>query len=442
MPRIVHTCTQNAPTIWSFVAGVTLSRAAAAAPCEPRPVEPPNQDREEVLALARAAAHDGRYSEARSLFYWLVEQRDQDQEAWLGMSLVDAWSGCLDRAEEGFRLLLARNARDTEARAGLIDVLSWKTEWDNAWANVHAGLALDPSSPALLLRESKLLFWSGDATRAADRLRRAEREGATPEDTKPLRSQLYLRQVHSTLRFDAFPAGYADVYTWGLSGLQRAGRFELGVGTLLYRRSGGKTRMLADGRHSVEVRYHPSIGTLLGLSAGFGLPSHWVPTAEGKAWGVFPIGSLFSGFFAYGLMQYGTHKSVHIFAPAFGFSPGDGVHLEARWWTAYVAIHDAPDPSEPLRSGFAHSIGFAGKTRLVPELTLSASYVYGTQLDENPIISRLFPLKSHIATLSASLALNERCGVEPMLGFERRRSTAAAVSIFSAELGAYFRWGS
>jgi len=426
--------------VWFFASTVVFAQTAPALTCDPVPVDKPTGNRDQIAARARATARSGRNSEARSLFNWLIEQNPNDQEAWLGISQVNAWDRCLDKAEQGYRILLSRNPRDVEARAGLIDVLMWQSRWDETQANLDEGLGLSPNAPDLLLREAKLTFWSGNATLAADQLDNAVQKGARGEEVKLLRRQVYLEQLRTVMRVDSFPAGYANIYTWGMQALYRAQRFELTLGTILYRHSGGVDPLLIDGRHSAGIVYHPGIGSLAGLSVGFGAPVHFVPTVETKAFALFPVGRVFSGYFAYALWQYGTHKSVHIFAPAFAYSLRDDFHLELRWWTSYVVLHTQPGVGDSARTGLVHSVGLLGRVQLAPDLNVGATYTYGIQLDENPIISRLFPLRSHIAALFSDWVLGDHIGMQPLFGFERRQAPYTVVTILSAEMGVCWRW--
>jgi len=424
----------------SVIVHALLASEAAATPCEPVRVQPDSEQRDKVLERAREAAHSGRLAEARSLFHWLTERNPTDQEAWLGLSLVNAWDGCHEQAEGGFRYLLQRNARDVEARAALIDVLTWRAEWPRVWEQLDAGLALDPNAPALLYRQAKLTFWSGDASLARARLQLAVRNGAHEPEVKFLGRQLFLDQLRTFMRVDTFPAGYPNIYSWGMHALHRLNRFEIMLGTSLYRHSGGREDMMVDGRHHAGLLYHPAMATSVGVSVGFGSPARWVPDLEARLWTVFPLVKTFSGFFSYAIWQYGQHKSVHIFAPALGYTIRDELSLELRWWSSYVALHTPPQVGDAPRTGLVHSIGLLGRVRLAPELTVGATYTYGTQLDENPIISRLFPLRSHVASFFSDWALAFHYGIQPQLGFERRQAPHTAVHILSGEMGVYWRW--
>ncbi len=435
-----HLCRCCLIAIVAVIVEPSLTSIAAAKSCEPSPVQPSTDQRDRVLEQARAAARSARLAEARALFHWLAERQTTDQEAWLGLSLVNAWDGCLEQAERGFRYLLSLDPRDVEARAGLIDVLTWQADWQQAWENLEAGLALDSHAPSLLYRHARLTYWSGDAPLALERLELAMRYGANDAEAKLLRRRLFLDQVRTLMRIDAFPAGYPNVYTWGMQALHRVKRFELTAGTTLYRHSGGNEDMMVDGRHSVGVVYHPAIATTTGLSVGFGAPARWVPDAEVRAWTNFPLVRRFSGFFSYALWRYGDHKSVHIFAPALGYTVHDDFSLELRWWSSYVVLHTQPRAGDSPKSGLVHSVGLLGRVRLAPELTVGATYTYGTQLDENPIISRLFPLRSHVASFFSDWALGFHYGIQPLVGFERRRAPNSAVYVLSSELGVYWRW--
>lgn len=356
------------------------------------------------------------------------------------MSLVNAWDGCLEQAESGYNLLLTLNPRDAEARAGLIDILTWQGRWDEVLANLEAGVRLNPRNPTLLMRQAKLLYWSGDVTAATDILRQARQQGARGEEVENLRRRLYSDQLRTMMRIDKFPAGYPQVYSWGMQELHRMHRWELSLGTTLFRHSGGGVDSMVDGRHVAGVAYYPGIASSVGLNLGFGSPARYVPTFETKAWALFPLGHLFSGYFAYALWQYGTHKSVHMFAPAVGYTVIDGINIELRWWTSYVVLHAPALAVNSVRTGLVHSVGLFGRVQMVPELAVGASYTYGTQLDENPIIARLFPLRSHVVTLFSDWALDPRMGLQPIVGVERRQSETTAVFIFSGELGVYWRW--
>lgn len=439
MPR----ATSIGSRLWRLCPTLALafvSHLAAGATCEPSPIEPVSEQRDKVLEQARDAARSERFAEARSLFHWLITKQPTDQEAWLGMSLVNAWTGCNTEAKVGFRYMLQLNAHDVEARAGLIDVLTWETAWNQVWTNLDQGLALDPHAYALLYRQARVTYWSGNAPLALERLNLAIRYGAHDAQVKALRHQLYLEQLRTFMRVDSFPTGYSNIYTWGMQALQRTDKFELSLGTTLYRHSGGNEDMIVDGRHSLGVQYHPAMATTTGLGIGFGAPAHWVPDFETRAWAMFPLVSSFSGFISYGLWQYGSHKSVHIFAPALAYTLHDDFSLELRWWSSYVILHEPPRIGDAPRTGVVHSIGLLGRARLAPELSVGASYTYGTQLDENPIISRLFPLRSHITSFFSDWALGYHYGVQPGLGLERRSAPNTTVYILTADLGVYWRW--
>jgi len=417
-----------------------VAHLAAAAPCEPSPIEPASEQRDKVLEQARDAVRSERFVAARSLFHRLTVRQPTDQEAWLGLSLANAWTGCHKEAKAGFRYMLQLNAHDVEARVALIDVLTWETAWNEVRVNLDQGLALDPHAAALLYRQARLTYWSGNAPLALDQLNLAVHYGGHDAEVKALRRQLYLEQLRTVMRVDSFPTGYSNIYTWGMQALQRVDKFELTLGTTLYRHSGGIEDMIVDGRHSLGVQYHPAIATTTGLSVGFGAPAHWVPDFETRVWSMFPLVSTLSGFLSYALWQFGSHKSVHIFAPALAYTIHDDFSLELRWWSSYVVLHTPSRTGDASRTGVVHSIGLLGRARLAPELSVGASYTYGTQLDENPIISQLFPLRSHVASFFSDWAMGNHYGVQPGVSLERRSAPYTAVYILSAELGVYWRW--
>lgn len=443
MPRVPFAPARCLLALGAVIAAVAFafSPPAAASPCVAAPIKPETEDRDQILAEARAYARSDRYRQARALFRWLIDKQPTDQEAWLGVAQVDAWEGCYGKAEQELRDMLARNPRDLEARAGLIDVLMWEARWDEAATHIERGLAFDAQASALLLRQAKLLYWSGEVARALEVAEHAQRHTPNDEDIRALRRRLYRGQARALARVDSFPSGLPSLYTLGGQGIQRAGKFELSAGTLLYRYTGGGlVDPLVDGRHTFGVLGHPGVGATAGMSVGFGAPAHWVPSFEAKVFASIPVAGRVSGYFAYAWWQYRTNKTVHIFAPALVYSPREDIHLELKWWTSYVVLEPLSENSTALRTGVVHAVGLLGAMRVLPQLTLNASYVYGAQLDENPALSQLFPLRSHVATVFGEWALGNDYGVQPLLGFERRQSPMTVVLILSAETGIYVRW--
>ncbi len=392
------------------------------------------------LAEARSYAIAGQFPTARGLYQSLIHEDHADQSALLGLALVDAWSGCRENAEREFRQMLEHNARDVEARAGLIDVLMWNAHWDEARGVLEQGLTLDPDSPALLTRQAKVLFWSGDAARAIETADRVERMVPADDDIRALRDKMFLGEVRTYARIDAFPSGYPNLYSAGVQGLQRIRTAELSVGTHVQRYVGAGRSSEADGRHTVGVAVHFGVGVTAGLGVGFGAPAHVVPTSEAKFFVTAPLVSIFTGQFSYSLWEYRDSKAVHIFAPELGLAVHDDVTVLLRWWAAYATLHPPPSASASPQDGLVHTFSLRGVWRPRSRLAIGAAYTYGIQLDENPPTFSLFALRSHIGNVFANWGVNRTFGITANASLERRAGPSSVVLITSFECGAYVRW--
>ena len=224
--------------------------------------------------------------------------------------------------------------------------------------------------------------------------------------------------------------------------MERWRRLELVAGTQLIERYGGASGpSILDGRHAFGVFYQPRLGLRLGLEGGFGLPSTAVPQYEGKvSVGGFGVGK-FSGYCSYAYWHFADRVNVHILAPAIGFAPTDQIQIDFHWWISRVVVAPNPDSSSPGASDTAHSVGLHGAWLATPTLTLGGDYVYGVQLDQNPVLYQLLRTRSHVFAAFADTRLTRGFGIRPIAGIERRETDVGTVStIVSFELGAYERW--
>jgi tetratricopeptide (TPR) repeat protein len=457
--RSLRICLGCAPAwVIALVVGVCVLTAvpAAAEPCAFADIKPSSKDPVAVFAQGRAFAADDRYPEARAMYRWLLQRDAGDREATLAVARLDAWDRCFPRAEASYKSLLDKQPKDVEARAGLIDVLLWSDRWPEARTTIDVGLALSPRAPELWARRARLLMWSGDRQAAVEAADRAEALAPRDADMRELRDQIYRGQVRASTRADVAFSNYPSLYTFDIQALNHFHRFELGAEAQLRGRHGAVEKGLPiDGLYWGSAAYHTSGGTTVGLSLGFGAPAVSVPFLQTKAWFSTQIGTRWSAFLSYSFWQYHNDKTVHILAPVIGYQVSDALLVELRGWGSYLllqppaaqpvgTIDEQGNPVEtPTRAG---GLVFAAGARAVwhvsVPLAFAASYTYGPQLDQAPGQYNFLRLKSHIISVSADWLLWREFGVQPMLGFEHRRSDNSGLItlVYTAELAAYTRW--
>jgi tetratricopeptide (TPR) repeat protein len=433
-------CKSNwACTLVVCICALFASRARADV-CAIASIAPDSNDPARAFAQARDYAQQGDYAKARAMYRWLLVRKPQDRDAALALARVDAWDDCFVQAEQRYRALLHDQPSDIEARVGLIDVLFWSERWDEAGRELEIGFSFTPQAAELWQRRARWLQWSGERPAAAAAAEHAQALAPDDPDIRMLRDRLFPGQARASLRIDAFPHAYPNLYTADIQALQYWKRFDLGVDAQLISRIGGsEAKPVVDGLYTASGAYHAKAGTAAGLSVGFGAPAHAIPAFTVRGWLSVQVASRWSGYLAYSFWQYHNYKSAHIIAPTIGYALNDNVQLELRWWSSFLVLDP---PTHSAMTSPAHAGGGRVMWRILTPWILGISYTYGRQLDQSPANYEFLRFNSHVLGAFADWTVARDWGVSPSLGFERRKasSSGAVVLIYSAEMASYIRW--
>lgn len=343
-------------------------------------------------------------------------------------------------------MLIEKDPADVEARAGLVDVLLWDGRWSMARVEIDAALGIAPNAAELWVRRARLQQWTGERTRAVESADRAETLAPGDEEIRQFRDQLFVTEARASARVDAaLSRPYPILYTAVLQASSHWSKFELGVEARTrawkYPAVSGVT---VDGLYLGSAAYHTDSGAAFGLALGFGAPGASVPRFQSKAWFATPIGARWSMTLSYSFWRYADGKIVHIVAPSLGYAINSAWFAEVGSWASCLVPSaesgTAGMSATSMSPGCAVAAGARSTWRVTPESMFGASYAYGPQLDQVPTRSELLHITSHIFAAFADFRLTRQWGLQPMLGFERRKSeTATAVPIYAAEIAAYFR---
>jgi YaiO family outer membrane protein len=422
--------------------GALLVGAPVRAECEAAHVVPRGTDRERVFAEGRAHAAASRYAEARAMFDWILERKPDDWEVQLALARVDAWDGCLERAKARFARVIEHYPHDSEARAAFADVLVWNGERGKALAVIEAGLVLEPRAAELWSRRARLALRGGDRTRAISDADRAEQLSPGDAGIREFRDRLYHGELRFGGRVDAYPEAYPNLYTADLQIQQSWHRLNLSAQAQLIERAGGWAReAIVDGLYGIEGSYQTSLGPAFGLRIGFGAPAETVPEVQAKVFFSTPIAGRWSAAVSYSFWKYAAQKTVHILAPAIGYALSNDVELELRLWTSYLAIDPPGGSGGTADTAMAHAVGVRAIWRVLPNVTVAASYTYGPQLDQAAHDAPIIGLDSHVIAIAGDWRLHRSLGFSAGLGFEHRTSDTGVVTpIVSGEIASYLRW--
>ncbi len=419
------------------VSGYALGDAAGA-----------TRTRESALLEAGELAANGRWTDARAVYLWVLARQEDDPEALLGLARVDAWGGCWAISETEFRRALALNPTDADVRAGYVDLLVWRGRSDEAQHVLAQGVgegasAGAPASPPLLARQAQFAYWRGDAGTAVRLADEAERAAPDDGDVRAMRDRMFRGEARLTTRLDAYTDG-TRVLTVGGQVLERVGFFELSGGAQLIARSTDGAPPTNDARYPIDVAYHPALGVTLGAEVIPGAPANAIPDFAGKVWAMFPVFGPFDGAFAYNIWHFdigGADEIVHIFNPSVGMALPKEVRLDARAWVTYATFQG----QTRVEPAVGAQVTWTPTSRVSAGLT----YTYGAEADAQLLpagatVNEFLQFRSHVVGAFGDWLIDRKVGVRPVLGLERREDPAQpgspVVWIASAEGGVYARW--
>lgn len=443
-PRNTHACLAplHAATVGCcalLCLGLARRVHADDASCTSTPARAPQStDTATLLDQAKAYATQGDYVRARKLYASILARKPDDRDARLGLARNDAWAQCYTHAMEGYRGLLRKNPEDAEARAGLIDVLLWQDRRADAERELSQGLALSQNSAELWQRRAILSLRNDDRQRALAASERALSIAPNDPELRALRQRMYMSMVRTSLRIDAFPADYPNLYRATLQLWHRIGRVELSADALFQDRAGGALKApIVDGLYTFGAAYHTGPVATFGVNLGVGAPARSLPRYLARVWLSSNFASRWSAGLSYALWSYGADKTAHIVAPSVAFEPNDDWRFELRGWATWLRVHDDVNGGQ-VASVFA--VGVNVGHLLTRGVRLVTAYTYGPQLDHVVLSPDFVRIVSHVLALSADLALGDGLGLQPIVGIEHRQIRERAQWIWSAELGAYMRW--
>lgn len=417
---------------------VATSTVRAEDACDSPALAPARADTAAVLRQARAYAEQGDYHRARGLYTWLLQREPDNRDARLSMARTDAWAQCYTRATAEYRSLLRDKAADAEARAGLIDVLLWQDRRDEAEQELAQGLALSPRSPELWQRRATLSLRRDDRAQALAAAEHALALAPHDPELQALRRRVYMSLARASVRAEAFPSGYPNLYKASLQLWHRIGRVELSADALLQDRAGGSLDApIVDGLYTVGAGYHTGPLATFGANVGIGAPSRALPKYLARVWLSSDFIARWSAGLSYAIWSYENSKTAHIVAPSLAFQPNDAWRFELRGWATWLLISDAVSGSQ-LASVLA--VGGRVGHLLARGVRVEAAYTYGPQLDHVVLTPDFVRITSHVFVISADFELGHGFGLQPIVGLEHRQVRDASQLIWSAELGAYIRW--
>jgi tetratricopeptide (TPR) repeat protein len=413
------------------------SRVALAADCATSGYYPRARAREAALLEAGELAANGRWSDARAVYLWVLARHQEDPEALFGLARVDAWGGCWTLSESEYRRVLAAHPGDADVRAGYVDLLVWRGRLDEAERMLEGGAQGGQGenavkAPALLARAARFAYWRGDATTAVRLADDAERGAPDDGEVRAMRDRMFLGEARLTVHFDKYPAGYQNLLSLGTQILERTGRFEVYGGAQLLARYQGSstTQTVVDGRYPFGASYHPALGATVGVEIAPGLPSNAIPDWSLKGWGMTPIAGPFDVFLAYSFWHYAGDEIVQIVNPSLGVALPHELRLEVRGWIPVASLRG--------QTKIVGAVGTLLSWSATPRLDAGVTYTYGAEVDRVPALYQLLAFQSHAGAVFVDWLLGRHGGLRPLGGIEYR--IEGAVVIGSLEISAYGRW--
>lgn len=413
--------------------------------CRAAPDVAPVTDVDRALTEASALDSPLDRARARALYLAVLVADPLDEEAAVGLARLDAADGCAALAERGLRAVLARTPRNTEARAALVDLLVARGRWAEARDELDAGLALDPLSVDLLARRARLATWSGDARVARTDLDEATRISPLDPELRSARDRLVLGQARLGQRVQIFPSGYDDIVTTDFAAMQRLGRWRLELGAMVAgrygalreTRSGPAKTTILDGRPTAGLYRHLENGSWIGGTLGVSAPALALPRFSAAVTSYVPLGSKVAAQMTTAYWRYAGNRDVSILSPAVFVTPTESVELIAKYWLTGVRVRENGTGAQAVSS-----VGGRVTWRSDPRTSVGLDYVYGLQLERNPLAQELASLRSHIVTLIVQRLVSSTLGVDLALSAEHRenRHTGATAWGPAVEAGVSARW--
>lgn len=396
---------------------------------------PQDTDPERVVAAAQKLAAQAEFAKARGLLNWLLAHEPERRDARLGLARTDAWEHCYARAEASYRTLLEEKPEDAEARSGLIDVLLWQNRRSEAEVEADRGLVLAPNSPELWQRRAVLYLRADEPEPALAAANKALWLAPNDPELRVLRDRIFLSQIRAWIRFDYFARDYPNLYSAGVQGWHRFGRFELTADVLVQDRMGGsQPRAIIDAIYVAGASYHAGPLATAGVNLGLGLPAKTLPRWLGRAWFTSQFLPAWGATLAYSLWDY-SDKTAHIVAPVLSFTPTDRWFFDLRAWITWLVIRGGgPDSVDVVPTA-----GIRVAYQLLTSLRLGGSYAYGPQLDRAGL-DRFAQVKSHVFNVFADYRPVRGWGLQPLLGFEHRTTANTQLFVLTVELATYIRW--
>jgi tetratricopeptide (TPR) repeat protein len=423
-----------------------LAGEARAADCSVSDYPVAATSRVAALLEAGGLAANGKWTDARAGYLWVLARYPDDPEALAGLARVDAWGGCWALAEKEFATVIATHPEDADVRAGYADLLMWRGRTDDAERVLAAGLALDASAPSLLARQARFASWRGDAADAVRLGDQAERGAPDDDEIRSMRDHLFMGEGRATAHIDYYspPSKYQSVLSFALQGLQRVGRFELSAGAQLVDRvtwANGPSgaQQTNDVRYPIDVSYHPAMGWLVGVELAPASPSAAVPVIAARGFLIAPLFGPFDASLSYDFWHFDNKTDVHLFNPGVGISLPHELRLDLRAWIAVVTSPPGANGdrrTEPAGAGGAQ-ITWSATSRL--DLALSAAY--GRELDATVIQESMLSYVGPSVQAVADWLVQRHFGFRGAAGLQwMTQPSGASFTITSFELGGYGRW--
>ena len=454
--RLARSPIARAFVISAFVllAAEKTAHAARAVQCAVSDYTAVRTDRDGQISEARELSFHDRWDDARAVYIWILSSSPDDGEALFGLARLDAWGKCYALSERGYRKALRLYPKDGDIRAGLADLLTWTGRSAEAVKLLETGMQATPDrkepDPLIVSHRGRLLYWEGDATGGSKMARAASDASPDDEDLRAIADELTTTEARLTLRWDHYPSAYQDILWVTASGMQRFGRFELtGGAQFLYRPmiTAQHTAAETDVRYPFGLAYHFGIGKAVGVEIAPGAPAVAIPDIALRVFEQTPIVAKFDQMVAYSFWNFASGETVHTLNPTLGYEVTSTVRADVH---AYISLIHLPSTgANAATTEPAAAIGAEVTWAARPLLSFGASYTYGAELDQNPVIYELQTFRSHVGTLYAdgivaqSRTAHARLGLRPLIGIERRAAAtpnADAIVIESVELGAYLRW--
>lgn len=113
-----------------------------------------NTSVDDVFALARTEAFEGKYDSSREKLRFILEQQPQYDEVRVFLARTYAWTASYDESRRQLELVLKARPENSDAMYALIDVELWSHHEETALSLIEQAVSTNSEDPELLYRQA------------------------------------------------------------------------------------------------------------------------------------------------------------------------------------------------------------------------------------------------------------------------------------------------